>query len=159
MALVFRGLSSCSVCNEVIQAADEMVAFPHVISNQRDPLWPFSDTACHAACAKRSPEIQQLAAIAEEHYRRTGPGNRKCEVCCKEILDPENCLMFGYLGDPELDELGRFNFIHIHKSHLANWKPLKEFLAIGQAAIDDGRWRGGGRYLEALLQDLRVWAD
>jgi len=154
MALVFRGLSRCSVCNEVIQANDEVIAFPHVISNESDLLWRFSDSACHADCAQHSPKIQKLMAITEERHRRTGPGKRKCQVCGEEILDWDDCIMFGYLGDPAIDALARFNFTHLHKSHVAKWQPVTEFLTMAQAEIDDGHW--AGRFLELLMRDLQA---
>lgn len=153
MAILLRGKTACKVCGTVIQSLDEVISFPHIISNESDPLWPFSDTSCHIDCAKQSPEVLKLIAITEEHYRRTGPGKRKCQVCGEEILDPDDCLALGYLGDPAVDALARFNFIHLHKSHVADWKSAAEFLAVAQAAIDNGRWNGP--YLAALMRDIK----
>ena len=154
MAILLRGLTPCAVCGKVIKDGEEALLFPHIISNESDPLWRFSDSSCHVGCAKQSPEIRRLMAITEEHFRRTGPGNRKCQVCGEEILDPEDCLMFGYLGDPSVDALARFNFIHVHKSHVASWEPATEFVEMAQAVIDDGRW--AGPYLGLLKRNVEA---
>ena len=152
MAILLRGMTKCGVCGEVIQGGDEAILFPYVISNENDPIWRLSDSSCHIACVGLSPELQKLVTITEEHYRRTGPGKRKCEVCGEEILDPDDCLMFGYLGDPATEALARFNFTHLHKSHAVDWKPAASFVAMAHAAIDEGRW--GGPYLATLIRNI-----
>lgn len=50
MAIVIRGLSPCSICNEPVGADDEIVATPHFIHNGAHPLWRYSDSAMHRTC-------------------------------------------------------------------------------------------------------------
>jgi hypothetical protein len=64
MALIILGKTPCPLCGEPINETDEMVGFPAFISNQLDPLFPFSDAAFHADCFLRHP----LSAEAEVCY-------------------------------------------------------------------------------------------
>ena len=50
MALIFRGRSLCSICHEVINHDDAIVATTHFIADRSDPLWRFSDSGMHVAC-------------------------------------------------------------------------------------------------------------
>lgn len=154
MAILLRGKTVCKVCGQLIRGGDEVVLFPHIIANEAHPLHRLSDASCHLDCAKKSEDATKLVTLVEEHYSRTGPGQRKCQVCGEEILDPDDCLALGYLGDSALDPIGRFNFTHLHKSHVADWKPAAEFLALAQAAIDEGRWKGPT--LATLIRDIRA---
>jgi hypothetical protein len=47
---VVRGKTCCALCGTTFSAADEIVAFPHFISDETHPLWRFSDAATHQSC-------------------------------------------------------------------------------------------------------------
>jgi hypothetical protein len=67
MALIILGKTPCPLCEQPIKETDELVSFPAFISNQLDPLFPFSDAAFHAACFHQHP----LSAEAEVCYAET----------------------------------------------------------------------------------------
>ena len=50
MAQIIRGKSLCSLCNNVIAQADPIVSTSQFITDESDPLWPFSDAAFHQEC-------------------------------------------------------------------------------------------------------------
>ena len=50
MAIVLRGKTECSICESVITDVDKIVATSHFISDPKDPLWRFSDSAMHSSC-------------------------------------------------------------------------------------------------------------
>ena len=50
MAIILRGKTECSICCNVIEGEDDIIATSHFIGDERDPLWPFSDSAMHRFC-------------------------------------------------------------------------------------------------------------
>ena len=50
MAIIFHGLSTCAVCNGILQKDEVVLGFPHFIVDDKHPLWRFSDSAMHKAC-------------------------------------------------------------------------------------------------------------
>ena len=80
--------------------------------------------------------------LTEEYLRRAGPGNRKCVACDDEVRDPDDYLMIGYLADPESYPLGKFNYTHLHKSHISHWKQADEFLKCARTTLAEGKWQG-----------------
>jgi hypothetical protein len=83
-----------------------------------------------------------MLAAMDELYKKTGPGNRACAVCGDQVLDPDDYFLIGYLGAPSASPLAKFNYTHLHKSHISSWKPADEFLTLARAAISSGQWQG-----------------
>jgi hypothetical protein len=152
MTILLLGETSCAICGNVIDRGDEAVLFSHFVLNDRDPLRALSDAACHAACVGADPRGAAMLAAAEAHATNTGPGKRACAACGGEILEPDDYLLIGYLGDTSADPLGRFNYTHLHMSHIRDWKQADEFLALAKAALDAGRWQGDA--LAKLVRDI-----
>src|SRR5262252_3033942 len=100
MAILVSGETLCAMCGKVIDRGDEAVLFPHFVLNERDPLYALSDAACHAACLDADARGRAMCAAADVHARNTGPGERACAVCGSEIVEPDDYLLIGYLGDP-----------------------------------------------------------
>jgi hypothetical protein len=48
MALLALGRSRCSICGEVLQPGQVIVATTHFIGDPADHLWRFSDSGMHA---------------------------------------------------------------------------------------------------------------
>ena len=69
MALIFRGLTRCAICNAVIEEGDEIVATPHFIFDGDDPFWRYSDAAMHRACFMEWPD----GPTFRETYNRLAP--------------------------------------------------------------------------------------
>ncbi len=156
MAILSCGKTSCAICGSVIARGDEAVLFSHFILNEKDPLRALSDAACHVACVNADARGPAMLAAADAHARNTGPGKRACAACGGEILDPDDYLLIGYLGDPSAEPLGRFSYTHLHASHIGEWKQAEAFLALAKAALDAGWWQGDAlpkivREIEARL--------
>jgi hypothetical protein len=156
MAILLRGKTRCPICRKVIEEGDEAVTFPHFILNGKDPLSALSDSACHSACVNAYPLGPAMLATAEDYYNNTGPGKRTCVVCGNQVLNPDDYLLIGYLGDPSTELLGRFNYTHLHKSHIRSWNRADEFLSLARAAVDAGRWQGSA--LTEIIQAIEAGA-
>jgi len=142
MAVLLRNKTICPMCGRLIEEGEDTSLFPHFILNENDPLYEFSDSACHTACLASHPLGQALALASEANAEHTGPGKRRCAVCGAEILDPDDYLLIGYLGDPTRNGIAEFNFTHLHKSHLAQWRDADRFLGLAKEMLASGRWKG-----------------
>ena len=104
MAILLRGRTVCKLCGRVIGAGEPATLFPHLVLNEADPLYPLSDAACHTACVETDRRGLAVAGVAEAAGARIGPGRRSCAVCNEQILDPDDYVLLGYLGDPATDD-------------------------------------------------------
>jgi hypothetical protein len=154
MAILLAGKTSCAICGNVIERGDEAVLFPHVVLNEKDPLHALSDASCHAACVTADARGQAMLAAADAYAKNTGPGKRACAACGGEIVDPDDYILIAWLADPSADPLGKFNYTHLHTSHLRDWKEVNAFLALAKAAIEGGRWQGDA--LPKLVGDIEA---
>jgi hypothetical protein len=156
MAILLIGKTTCPICGKVIEEGDEAVLFPHIILNELDPLYALSDGACHSACVSADPLGRAMLAAAEEYYKKAGPGKRACVVCGNQVLDPDDYLLIGYLGDSSTEPLGRFNYTHLHKSRIRDWKQADEFLGLARAAVSSGQWQGSA--LPRVIREIEAGA-
>jgi hypothetical protein len=154
MAILLAGNTSCAICGNRIDRGDDAVLFPQVVLNERDPLHALSDASCHAACVSADPRGPAMLAAAEAYASNTGPGKRACAACGGDITDPDDYFMIAWLGDPSADPLGRFNYTHLHTSHIRDWKQADAFLALAKAAVEGGRWQGDA--LPKLVRDIEA---
>lgn len=154
MAILLVGKTRCPICGNLIKEGEEAVLFPHFVLNEKDPLYALSDASCHRACVNADALGQAMLAAADEYHKRTGSGRRACAVCGNQILDPDDYLLIAYLADASTDPLGKFNYTHLHKSHIGDWKQADEFLALAKAAIHSDRWRGDA--LSKLIQEIEA---
>lgn len=150
MAILLAGKTRCPMCGNVIAQTDDTFLFPHLILNEKDPLFHLSDSSCHLQCVNSDHRGRKMLSLTDECFERTGPGKRACATCDDQITDPDDYLLVAYLAEPSFDPLGKFNYTHLHRSHIAGWARAKEFLTLAKAALDAGRWQG-----EALAEIVR----
>ncbi len=75
MAIVFRGKSECSLCGAVMAVSDDIVMFPHFISDKAHPLWRFSDSAMHRRCFADWSEAERFRRLHNETWATTMPNH------------------------------------------------------------------------------------
>jgi len=154
MAISLSGETSCAICGNVIERGGEAVLFPRFVLNEKDPLYALSDASCHAACLNADPRGPAMLAAADACSKNIGPGKRTCAACGGEITDADDYFLIAWLGDPSTDPLGKFNYTHLHKSHIRDWKHADEFLSLAKAAADAGRWQGTA--LPMIMRDFEA---
>jgi predicted nucleic acid-binding Zn ribbon protein len=154
MALLLRGKTDCAVCGKVINEDDEATLFPHIIANEQDALFALSDSACHRECAQSDLRGQNMIAAFEESLLRSGPGHRECAVCGEQVLDPDDYFLIGRLTGDTSAPLFKFNYTHLHKSHVAEWDQAAAFLAAAKTHIDTGLW--SGEALQGIMESVNL---
>jgi hypothetical protein len=153
MAILVRGSTRCPICGEIIAENDPATAFPPFVSNERDPLFFFSDAAFHERCLDDHPDGAAARKLAAEVREHSEPDQRICVVCGEPIRDPDDFLGFGYLiGDNEL-AASRFNYTQLHRSHIGRWADLPAALTALEQLRDSGNWQGD--WLAKLVGELR----
>jgi hypothetical protein len=152
MAIIIRGKSKCSLCGAIIQEGQEVVAFPPFVPNELDPLWIFNDGAFHADCFYSHPLASKAQTRYKEIKAHTGPGNRLCAVCKKQIKDPDEYFTLGHLTGDESHPLYSYNYMQAHQSCLPEWPELPYLYEQVEKLMHSGTWEG--RALERLLADL-----
>lgn len=146
MALVFESFTPCVLCNEVVDASRQYIAFPPFIGNTKDPLYIFSDNVAHESCLNNHPYGPQAFACLDAYDACHPSRGFVCSIDGEPITDPHNFLSFGLLtSDPE-EELYRFNFLTINKMNANDWPERDAFVRIAQAFLDAGKWEGTSRF-------------
>ena len=142
MAIVILGKTLCPLCGEPILGSQEHVAFSPFIANKRDPLSRFSDAAFHRTCFDLDADSAKALARSRELRLRSGPGSRRCAACGAEVTEPDDCFGTGLLsGDPG-NPVAKFNYIHLHRSHFAQWASAGEFRAALESFLASDEWEG-----------------
>ena len=150
MALYIEGLSTCRICEKVIENAEVLFSVPAIwIVNESDPLFPFSDSVLHKDCIINHPLGDKLMALIDDWSANTGPGKRKCSVSQKEVMDPDDYFQIGYLTYDKNNPLSQYNFMHFHKSLLMEWEDREKFLELLVSAQVLGKLKG--RSLDWLI--------
>jgi hypothetical protein len=142
MAIVIRGKSTCVICGKILQEGQELVCFSPFVGNELDPLWEFSDAACHEICFREDPRAKEAQSRYEELRSRTSPGNRSCVVCKQQIMDPDDYFSLAHLTDDPENGLYRFNYKQAHRSCLPRWSELSQVLDLLKALKASETWRG-----------------
>lgn len=140
MAIFVPGMI-CEICERPMTDAEGLIGFSPFVANPVDPLFMFSDGVFHRVCLERHP-LGEDAMTWHERVRRIKPAEGLCEVCHQRILSPDDYFGTGLVTRDEHDPLYAFNFIHLHRSHIASWPRLSDFANAMQEADDSGRWRG-----------------
>lgn len=152
MALLVLGKTRCEICGRVIAPDDLSVCTPAVISNQRDALYRYSDACFHESCVFADERGRAVLDLVGEMTRLTRPGARACEACGEQVLDPDDYVSFGYLGDDE--SVAWMNFLQFHRSHLRRWSQRDRAVLALNAFREE--WDGPGvPYLIDLLAASR----
>ncbi len=152
MAILLVGKTNCPICGKVIEKMEEVIGFPHIIVNEKDPLYALSDSSCHVACVNADPLGREMLAAADEYFESAGPGKRACVVCGNQVLNPDDYFLILHLGNPPTSQLAKFNYTHLHRSHIHDWKQADEFLVLARTAVDAGQW--GGNVLARIISEI-----
>ncbi len=152
MAILLRGKTGCPLCGDVIAGQDEAVVLPAFVFNDADPLVVFSDASLHQRCAEADPRWPRVREAVDEMLAKTGPGKRRCAVCGQEIADPNDYFMLPRLVDDARHPLFRYNYTHLHKSHIPRWRDAPLVLSLLEALA--GQWQGP--LLETLVSSLKI---
>ena len=153
MSVLVQGATPCSVCGKIMGSEDAVVQLSAFVWNEADVLLPFNDASMHRMCFEAHPLRARVEAALEELSRKTGPGRRKCAVCGNEILDPDDYLMVPRLTDDAASPAYRFNYMHLHRSHVRGWRELVDLERLLEQFEAGGGWEGN--VLRDLLQQLR----
>lgn len=152
MAMIILGLTACCICGEHIDEARSFTAFPAFVLNENDPIFMFSDSACHDECIDGHVLSTTLKQRFNYWQNSTGPGNRKCSVCREEISSPNDYFMIDFLA-PDGFSASKYNYTHLHLSHINEWEDSFAALREIEALKDSGEW--GGEYLDNLIRQLK----
>jgi hypothetical protein len=153
MAIILLGKTRCVICGKVLQPTDEIVGFPVVFPNEADPLHLLNDAAVHAVCLRDHPLRQAVEKRMAEYRQKTGPGNRYCRVCGREILNSHDYLGFGHLTDDPTSPLSQYNYAHFHRSCFRDWPEGPHVVSLLETMVETGAWRGEG--LPAMIKHLK----
>ncbi len=152
MALIIEGQTTCRICSKPISELGKTIAFPAFVVNEKDELFFFSDTAFHKVCFEQHP----LRNVVKERFaswsKQTGPGNRICVVCDREVLHPDDYLLIHHLTSELSDPLYPYSFTHLHVSCLRDWKPRPAVVSELRRLKASGSWEGN--YLDSLISTL-----
>lgn len=142
MALIALGQSACGICGEPLRAADDLVAFPSLVANRRDPLYFVNDAGFHRRCFEAHPLAGAALARAAEARSRAGPGHRQCAVCQREITGLDDYFGAGFLTDDQDLAAFKFNYVQLHRSHYTRWEQAADFESALRALTSSAAYDG-----------------
>lgn len=142
MSVIILGQTRCAICAEILQKGDKIVSFSPFVTNRRDRLYRFSDSAFHRDCFDRDPLAAAASQRSEEVRRRGELGQRRCIVCGEQIVVPDDYFGVGFLTDETTSPLHKFNYFHIHRSHFNEWEHAKDFQSRIEAFQSSEAWEG-----------------
>lgn len=156
MAIVFLNQSQCSICHTIMYEHEKIIQFPAFTSNQKDPLYPFSDDSVHYSCLEKHPLYQKALAFRETILSKTRPENRICDIGGNKINQPENYLFIGLLTSDELSPLYAFNFMNIDIQNIPTWSKKEGFLSLLEQFSAEDQWQSNSSfdYLDYLMTKL-----
>jgi hypothetical protein len=157
MAILFNNITKCGLCNKVINVEDEIIAFPAFILDKCDPLFKFTDSVYHKSCLLDNYLGEAASQRLAFFLNNTGPSKRKCIVCKSEIINPDDYLLIDYLTSDKRHFLFKYNYTHIHKSHLNKWKD-REKVINNLIKLKDVQC-GNEAYISRLIKNIRNLYD
>ena len=127
--MIFIKGMECPLCNNKINDTDEMIGFPPITSNKKDPLWIISDSAIHKVCYDNFLYKNEMEKVLNLYANSMKTKKRnKCDICNEQIIDPDEFFTLGYLTFNENDELYKFNFFKLHKKCISQIKDVHKLL-------------------------------
>ena len=153
MALLIRGKTRCGICGNVIGDADEATMFGTFVPNVFDPLLLFNDAPLHTSCFRAHPLAGEATRRWDEQQERASFGRRMCDACNEEILRPDDWLFVSHLTSDSSDPLYRFNYRHLHRSHVTSWPEREVLESLLRPRVEAGEFKGPS--YDALLRELR----
>jgi hypothetical protein len=141
MALFVLGMN-CSISGQQILTVDDAVMFPAFVSNEFDPIYPFSDAVIKLDVFQNHPLSKIVLSRYKDFEEKTKPKARYCFICKNLIDDPENYFALGYLVDEPDHALYRYNYAHFHRACLATWTELPNLVEAIKVLQTSGKWKG-----------------
>ena len=152
MAIVILGKTTCTLCGRVLYGDDDVVSFPPLFYNQRDPAWILNDAGVHRACLlDHGLADRALQKLQDFETHRGQP--KVCIVCNQEITDPADYFSTGPLGEGPDDPLQAVSWIEAHLSHLPGWEQTPELVRVLEESSHSSEWEGD--VLEQILAKIR----
>jgi DNA-directed RNA polymerase subunit N (RpoN/RPB10) len=152
MAIVILGKTRCALCGDLLLEGEDVVSFPPLFCNQRDPAWVLNDAGVHRSClVEQDLSDRALGKLREFDEHRDRP--KTCAVCGRPITDPDDYFSTGPLGDGPRDPLQAFSWIEAHLSHLPRWERTPELIRVLEETSRSPEWEG--EVLERLLAMVR----
>ena len=71
MALIFLGLTECSLCGKILSGEDECIGLPPLIDTAH-PLYRYFDTGMHRDCYDNWDEKGSIEAALEKENKALG---------------------------------------------------------------------------------------
>lgn len=153
MAIVILGQTRCCLCGRLLLEGEDVVSFPPLFYNQRDPAWVLNDAGAHRACmVEHGLADRALRKLQDVENHRGRP--KVCVVCGQSITGPDDYFSTGPLGDGLDDPLYAVSWIEAHLSHLSRWRELLNWSGCwrrhgarrnGRATSLNGLWAGSAR--------------
>jgi hypothetical protein len=142
MAIVIIDKTVCPICNQVIGDNQRVISFPPLVTNELDPLFLFHDAAIHEECFRRHPLANAATKHLQEMREKTAPVNRRCLVCTRLIVNPDDYFTLGHLVMAEDHALWPYNFAQFHRSCLPDWQDRTLVKNLLEELLSSGKWRG-----------------
>ncbi len=140
MALFTRG-SLCKLCTLPMQKRNEVVVFPHLVSNTHDALFAFNGAVLHKACVRAHPwgamAMRQKQFVHETILPNT---QRRCVLCQNQVENAAQLIATGLLTVDEKHPLYRFNWMEAHKRCLSHWDELPALVYELKTFAKSGKW-------------------
>ena len=156
MAIVILGKTRCALCGRLLLEDEDVVSFPPLFYNQRDPAWVLNDAGVHRSClVDNGLADRALGKLREFDEHRGRP--KICEVCGEPITDPDDYFSTGPLGDGPDDHLQAVSWIEAHLSHLRRWERTPELVKVLEETSRSAGWEGD--VLERLVARIRSVVD
>jgi hypothetical protein len=156
MAIIMRGKTSCSICGQVINDADDIVAFSPFMANDADPLSVFNDAAYHAECFAVHPLAQRCRSVYDDTRTRLGPGQRICCVCGEEIDNVDEYFTFGCLTSDDDSAFHKFNWVQLHRSCITSWRSFDDITTLLDEGLHSGELKGAA--IENIMSEMKTFA-
>jgi len=157
MAIIIHNQSECPICRTILYDHQNVVLFPALISNTKDPLCIFSDAGIHRSCLEGHFLGSKASTFLEKVIFKTRPENRICDIGGNTIDLPENYLFINLLTSDETEELYSFNFMNIDIRNLSNWVDKQNLVDSIEQFLEEEKWEAAGsfNYLKYVLEKIK----
>lgn len=73
MAIIFNGVSRCSICDTILDNDDAVIGLPHFIVDPTNRFYKNSDSGVHLECFLNWPEAPEFRRLYDEHAKEFQP--------------------------------------------------------------------------------------
>lgn len=156
--MIFEDQSICPLCKTVMNDISNVIAFPPLTSNVKEPLFILSDNAVHKECLYKF-RLKQDALLFKQQYNNNLPPNVvKCIVDHEEIKDPHDIISFNLLTSDKKEPLYPFNYEIINRKNVSKWKDRCFFIEKVKCFLERNKWQPFGEFnfLEYLIKELSM---